>query len=334
MNIIEKFSIGGIAFSLTPEAKTTLQAYLKEIRNFYFERESGSEIVDGIEERIAELLQEKCGSDKVVSKSEVDEVIKIMGYPEDIEDPAKEEAAKEEAKEKRSSVKKLYRDPKNGVIAGVCSGLASYFGIDVVLVRLIFVGLFAMSFWPCNGVVVTIPLIYFVLIIVMPAAKTLQERWAIKGDDGGVSEVERIVKNGADAIQTVSRSQIWGKLGRIIMSFIGIVMIIVGVAGLVALVVGVVAAPTTWLYPTEIWRDLAEDWPGMLAFFSNTWVIILMLVALAIPFFGLLWGGIQLCFNLPNPKWRPGLILFILWLIAIVALATMFSLNIIPWHFL
>lgn len=249
MNIIEKFSIGGIAFALTTEAKTTLQAYLKEIRQFYFERESGSEIVAGIEDRIAELLQEKCGSDKVVSKADIEEVIKIMGYPEDIEEPEKEKS-----KEKKSSVKRLYRDPKNGVIAGVCSGFASYFGIDVVLVRLIFVALFAMSFWPGNGVVLTIPLIYLVLIIAMPAAKTAQERWAIKGDDGGVDKVERIVKNGVDAIKTASRSQFWSVFGRACAYCIGIVMIIVGVAGLVALAVGAITGPT-WFYMSDIWQQ-------------------------------------------------------------------------------
>jgi len=332
MNIIEKFSIGGIAFALTPEAKTTLQAYLKEIRRFYFERESGSEIVAGIEDRIAELLQEKCGSERVVSKEDIDEVIKIMGYPEDIEEPEKEGSAKDDTKEKKSGVKRLYRDPKNGVIAGVCSGFASYFGVDVVLVRLIFVALFAMSFWPGDGVVLTMPLIYLVLIIAMPAAKTAQERWAIKGDDGGVDGVERIVKNGVDAIKTASRSQFWSVFGRACAYCIGIVMIIVGVVGLVALAVGAITGPT-WFYMSDIWQDLTEDWPGLIAFFSNTWTTILILIVFAIPFFGLLWGGIQLCFNLPNPKWRPGLILFIIWLIAIVILATLFALSFLPLHY-
>ena len=59
--------------------------------------------------------------------------------------------------------KKLQRNTQNKVIAGVCSGLADYFGIDVALMRVLFVVLLLMG---CSGF-----LIYLILWIVMPTAK-------------------------------------------------------------------------------------------------------------------------------------------------------------------
>lgn len=324
MNIIEKCSIGGLPFSLSPEAKAILEDYLEKIREYYESNESGAEIVDGIEDRIAELLQEKCGSDKVVSKAEMNEVIGIMGFPEEM--GGAEEAAPKEQKK----VKRLYRDPRNGVIGGVCSGLAAYFGLDVVIVRLVFVALFALSIIGRNSLVFTVPIIYLVLIIAMPAAKTVQERWAIKGDNGTVKVVEKKVLRGEENVETASRSQFWTRFSRIVGYCIGALLIVIGVAGLVALCVGAFMNPSDWLYPSAFWQDIAGDWTYV---FNNGWVMALLFLLAAIPFLGMLWGGIQLCFHLPNPKWHPGLILFLIWIAAAAALVTKILIALIPIHF-
>lgn len=377
MNIIDKVSIGGYAFSLVPGAKSTLEAYLNKIKAHYRFKESGNEIVEGIEDRIAELLLEKCGSGKVVAGEDIDSVIKIMGYPEDMDEtetgPAKgydsSAAGASKAASKAASAasgasaadsaaswassansadsasasggsrdnkgsKRLYRDPKHGVIGGVCSGLAGYFNVDVVVIRLIFVALIALtSIWH-GRMLLTMPLIYIVMLIAMPAAKTVQERWALKGDDGTVGGVEKNVRSGSDSIETATRSQFWSIFGRVCNYCIGVLLLIVGVSGLVALAVGMIMGPETWLFGCEPWQYFVEEMPEWAAALSNHWAKILLLAIVAIPFIGLLWGGIQLCFHLRNPKWHPGLILFMIWLIAAVALAAMLAITLIPPYFI
>ena len=85
MKEVERISLGGYAFTFEKDAATLAQNYLRELENYYSGREGGSEILDGIEERMAELLQEKCGRDGIVSRSEIERVMKILGKPEDIE---------------------------------------------------------------------------------------------------------------------------------------------------------------------------------------------------------------------------------------------------------
>ena len=320
MNIIEKCSIGGMPFLLTSEAEKILEEYLTKIRAHYESDESGAEIVEGIEERLAELLQDKCGADKVVSDAEIDEVIKIMGFPEDMDgEDKKSNSAKK--------VKRLYRDPKTGIIGGVCSGLAGYFGVDVVFVRLLFTGLFALSFLAHDGIVATMPIIYLVMLIVMPVAKTVRERWAIKGDNGSVGKVEKLVKSGDETLKTASRSQVWGKLWNTLSYIIGILMIVAGVAGLAALIVGAFAGHSELLCGYDM-LSCNEEVRAIL--FGSQWMIPAIFALFAIPCIGLLLSGIMLCFKLRAPKWHPGLLLFIIWIIIAAAFAAKFFLSLIP----
>lgn len=323
MQIIENYSIGGVAFSLTPEAKTALTSYLDNIQDFYAGRDSGSEIADGIEERIAELLSDHCGSGKVVGEEDIVGVIKIIGYPEQMDQAPENEA-------KASGGKRLFRDPKNKIIAGVCSGIASYLGIDMVLVRLAFVLFFALSLLG-HEAAIFIPLCYGIMWLVMPAAKTAQDRWAMKGDDGRVDEIVRNVKRNIEsAAREPGVSEFWQKFVRVFAFCFGLLLVTVGITGLVALTVGYFSCPDLLLQQTEIWEELAEEFPGSMSFFESPFIMVLVLCIAAIPLIGLLWVGIQLSFNLRSPKWHPGVVLFILWLIALVILATKFAIHLLP----
>lgn len=318
MNVIEKVSIGSYAFSLDPAAKKALEEYLDKTQAFYNKRESGSEIVEGIEDRIAELLQEKRGSAEVVTKADIDRVKDIMGYPEEMDDPGENAA---EPKQRKTG-KRLYRDPRHGVIAGVCSGLANYFSIDVVIVRLLFACLFALGFFTFEGeLVVAMPIIYLLLVICVPAAKTVQERWAMKGDDGSVMRVEQNVLSGADTTEVATRSEFWSKTGRLIAICIGTLLLVCGAAGLVSLVVGILSGAefhlTRWIW--EEWPEMGHQ-IGMLL--DIPWVYWSVIALISIPFICLLWAGVQICFGLRSPRWHPILILFVLWIIIIAAVST------------
>ena len=192
MTEIEKVSIGGYAFTLEKAAAEEVGQYLKNLETHYLGKPGGKEIMEGIEERMAELLLERCGRNGVATMADIQSLIGILGRPERIEadDPEPSEA---QAKPQ----KKLYRDLENKKIAGVCAGLGNYFNFDVVAMRIIFcVITLALFFtgadegvWSLSGFVA-----YGVLWLAMPAARTAQERWAMKGDAGTLDDIQRNIR--------------------------------------------------------------------------------------------------------------------------------------------
>ena len=148
MKPVEYVSIGGYVFGLEDNACEAAKGYLSELEAFYSKVESGSEVMEGIEERMSELLLEQCGKGGVVTRPMVEAVIATLGKPEAIEEESKEDAVPGEGasahREERNAddfkiKRKLYRDPLNGKVAGVCSGLGAYFGVDTTVFRIIFV---------------------------------------------------------------------------------------------------------------------------------------------------------------------------------------------------
>lgn len=86
MKMIEKRSIGGYVFPLETDAFNKINEYLHELNEYYSLKQGGNEIMDGIEDRMGELLLERCGQDGVVSEQNVAEVIAVLGRPEAIEE--------------------------------------------------------------------------------------------------------------------------------------------------------------------------------------------------------------------------------------------------------
>ena len=135
MKITEHLSIGGYAFTVEKDAAAALQEYIGALEQHYLSQEGGKEIMDGIEERVAELLLDKAGRGGVVTLDHVNAVINIVGRPERIEadDPGTGASAGEK------QPRKLFRDMENKRLGGVCAGLATFFQIDVAWIRLGFV---------------------------------------------------------------------------------------------------------------------------------------------------------------------------------------------------
>jgi len=128
-------NINGIIFHIDEDAYEKLDIYLQKIKEHYKNNESFDEIVNGIENRIAELLKDKLSETKnVITIQDVSEVINIMGQPvseNDVDNIITENKIKNK--------KKLYRDPDDKILGGVCSGLGHYFGIQPIWIRLIFI---------------------------------------------------------------------------------------------------------------------------------------------------------------------------------------------------
>lgn len=156
-----------------------LKKYTESL-NRYFELEEGKdEIINDIESRIGELFQERLKEGSTcITDEDINAIIKSMGRPEDFEtDQATAEAANDRRENysgpsaqsvpfQAGATKRLFRDENDKVIGGVCSGLANYFGIDVVVVRIIFVVL-AVSFG--FGLIT-----YLILWVAVPSTATTE----------------------------------------------------------------------------------------------------------------------------------------------------------------
>lgn len=182
-------SIGKCNFILDEDAYITLEKYLENFQKDLASKESASaasEIMDEVEMRIADLFKEKLLGREVVDKAIVLEVVSQLGLPEGEafnEKEAKTEAPKEEGKAENRKYRKLFRDPDEKMLGGVCTGLGHYFDVDVVLLRVLF--LVAMicaggGFW-----------VYIVLWIIVPQATTAAEKCAMRGEPATAENIAR-----------------------------------------------------------------------------------------------------------------------------------------------
>ena len=196
MNKTVNINLAGIFFHVDEDAYKVLKNYLDTIKMSFKNTEGSSEIIADIEARIAELFSELLQSKaEVISIKEVEEVITIMGQPEDYLD---EEALNEEQPNFNSQTttsinKKLYRDINDRYISGVCSGIGHYVGLDSLWVRLIFILLLFVS----AGTIVPI---YIILWVLVPEAVTTADKLRMTGQPINVSNIEKKIKDGFSSV--------------------------------------------------------------------------------------------------------------------------------------
>lgn len=182
-------NINGIVFHIDEDAYDRLDAYLKNLR-YHFKKEEGcDEIMSGIESRLSEMFREKKkGSDRVVSMEDVQDAISQLGEPAEIsgDDEERVNPGSSANTETEPAPKRLFRDPDNKYIGGVCGGLGAYFQIDPTWVRVLFLlTFFAYSF----GLI-----LYIILWIVIPKARTTADRLAMRGEKVNLSNIEKSIK--------------------------------------------------------------------------------------------------------------------------------------------
>ncbi|MBG7629335.1 MAG: PspC domain-containing protein [Bacteroidetes bacterium] len=187
MNKTININLGGIFFHIDELAYQKLRLYLDAIRRSLSDDPQGrDEILNDIELRIGELLSERIKDVRqVVNETDIDEITKIMGKPEDY--LVDEEIFEDEPSfRKNTSSKKLYRDTEDKFLGGVCSGMAHYVGIDVIWMRLLWLILF---FFFGTGI-----LIYILLWILVPQASTTAEKLQMKGEPVNISNIEKKIR--------------------------------------------------------------------------------------------------------------------------------------------
>jgi len=329
-------NISGTVFHIEEDAYEVLQKYLVNLKNHFGNTEEGKEIITDIEARIAEIFSEKSADQKMVVTIEmVNEIVGIMGTPEDFaEEEGEEEPAIGSPKRKR----RLYRDPDHRVLGGVCGGLAAYFNMDPVILRIIFIVLFIVT----SGAAL---LAYVILWIAVPKAKNTAQRLEMRGQEATVKNIEKSIKEEVAEVKesykkfkesdTYSKGKktmegagdvvynVFKVILKIFVVLIGLVLIISGFFGLLGFISSLV-----------IGHSFVEGWPlvwgpeiHMPGFFTHfvepgtvTFGMIAIGLLTGIPLLAMVFIGTKLVFRYKTNNTAIGLSMVGVWLIALVSL--------------
>ena len=311
-------NLSGSVFHIDDDAYEKLHEYLNKINGRFGSDKDAKEIVEDIESRIAELFTGKLkDGDEVVNITHVEEVIAIMGTPEAISNEEEEEAhQKEKTSEKKyykMKGRRLYRDPEDKVLGGICSGLGAYFNMDPVIIRILFVVAF---FLPVGSSA----LIYIVLWIVVPKASSTAQRLEMKGEAVNIDNISKTIKEemqdvkenfrnyrsnpmyaqGRSGIQEVGNVfvSVLKVLGTILLVLIGLPFVIVGAVLLIVLF-SLLFASHEMLNLTPL-----NGFDHLSLFFTQgstmTWIWIGLLIVVSIPVIMLVYALIKLVFRIKS----------------------------------
>ncbi len=173
-------------FHVDDDAYEKLKSYLRTLNRHFKNTKGGDEIIADIESRIVELFQQKINNEKkVITLEDVNEVIATMGKPTDFEEDVEEEYFGD-PDIRQIGRKRLFRDIDNRIIGGVCSGLGAYFKLDPVWFRVAFI------IATLSGLSI---LVYLVLWVIIPPARTVSEKLEMNGDPVTISNIEKIIKD-------------------------------------------------------------------------------------------------------------------------------------------
>ncbi|MEW7291410.1 PspC domain-containing protein [Aquimarina sp. 2304DJ70-9] len=336
MNKTVNINLAGIFFHIDEDAYLKLQRYLNAIKRSFTDSQGRDEIIADIEARIAELFSEKIKDERqVIGDKEVDEVIAVMGQPEDyrLDEEIFEDEPKAASQKSRTS-RNLFRDTTNSYVGGVSSGLGHYLGIEPIWIRLAWILFTIFS----SGAFI---LIYIAFWIFVPEAKTTADFLAMKGEAVNISNIEKKIKEGLDDVTDTVKNVDYQKysdkvksssttffealgdvllvLLKIFVKFIGVLLIIVAGVTLISLFIGLFTLGTFGFMDTP-WVEYFEvsNHPEV-----PLWLLSLItFFAVGIPFFFLFILGLRILIsNLKSIGTPAKLGLLGVWIISIISLA-------------
>lgn len=151
MNKVININFQGSIIPIEETASELLRNYIHSLRQYFANEEGRDEIISDIESRIAELFLQRLKKGNVcITDADMKEIMSSIGHPEDLQAADSEAKKGEETFRKEQNTttenqhpeeekKRLFRSGNNQVVGGVAAGLADYFGIDVSIMRVIFV---------------------------------------------------------------------------------------------------------------------------------------------------------------------------------------------------
>jgi len=331
-----RININGLIFNLDEDAYDKLQKYLGSITNKFLNTEDGNEVIADVEARVAELFTEKVGDRKeVINMEDIDYIIEIMGQPEDFDEVIDEEYAEnQDSTYKNKASKRVYRNPDDKVLSGLASGIASYFNIDPIVVRAIFV--LATLFYG------TSILIYILLWIIIPEATTTSQKLEMRGEDVNLSNIEKSIKEEFTNVksrfnnwqQNRNFSSISENLSSVLQLFVKIatvilkvILIIIGINLFVASIAvlggftGVFFFNNTFISPFA-WNNIGFSFFEFATMFTSPFAATIGLISVylfaVIPALWIIYISLKLIFRFKVRTKAIGIISTALWVVSIV----------------
>jgi phage shock protein PspC (stress-responsive transcriptional regulator) len=180
-------NLSNTIFTIDDDAYDKLKQYLSDIEDHFSSEDEKIEIMADIEARISEIFSSKITTQRqVITIDDVDEIIKILGSPDDFSDGT--ESTSKKTTYQQRPYRRMYRDMENRIAGGVCSGLGAYWGIDPVILRIIFV-LAAIA-----GAGVGI-ILYILLWFILPEAHTTAQKLEMRGEAVTIENIKKTVKD-------------------------------------------------------------------------------------------------------------------------------------------
>lgn len=180
-------NLAGMVYHIDEDAFQKLKRYLEALEKKFRQEPDVKELIADIEARIAELLNERMGNRKqVVTLDDVTAIIAILGDPEVISE-GENNYNYSESTSTKSTYRRMYRDPDNRIIGGVCTGLAAYWNMDPTILRVVFIVLVIVG---GSGL-----LVYLILWIVMPEAQTTAQKLEMRGEAVTIDNIKDFIRD-------------------------------------------------------------------------------------------------------------------------------------------
>lgn len=343
MNKTIIININSIVFHIEEDAYEILRSYMIDIKRHFGRSEDSKEILEDIENRIAEMFSERIHSGKkeVIGIDDVNQVIAQMGRVSDFEagiisdeeefsattdavaDPGAPSVEAEEPAPKVEPsyfAKKLMKDPDDKILGGVCSGLGHYFGIEPKWVRIMFLTFFLFA---GSGA-----MLYVVLWIFMPKAVSRADKMAMRGEAPNLQNFKKSYEMDEQSGQLSGAREYFGRGARSVESFIGSFFRIIGrFFGIILLIsVGLsllglfiffifcglylIGFKTDMHFPPLELLDASDAYVALLAGF----------LANFIPFMALFYLLLRILFKAPKMNNYASLTLLTVWGLSIIAI--------------
>lgn len=330
-----KINLGGTLFHIDEEAYKVLRRYLQEIDSRLKNTPGGAETIEDIESRIAEIFLSQGGTAGVISRENVDAMISIIGKPEDF-DAAGETAAETGAAYRSAGKKKMYRNPDDTIISGVCGGIGEYLNIDSVWIRLMFI-LFTCFFG-------TGFFVYVALWIALPSAQTEAQKKEMYGRDDYAMALRvrnKYSRQGNDNMHSVSGergssvgnafNEVFRALGkafyivlRVFLIFIGLLFVLTGFFVLVSFVMVFFFKYPGYFSTTSFGANIFYL-PDFLNYIVNPaiapWILVLSFIVILLPLLALIYWGVKMIFWFRAKDGILSLVGLVIWVICLAALS-------------
>ncbi|WP_455497726.1 PspC domain-containing protein [Coprobacter sp.] len=339
-------NLNNTVYHIDEDAYIQLQDYLESLKDYFRNEEGAEEILSDIEARIAELFKERMRFGmQIITMHEVNEIITIMGHPEDFADDAldieaddatvagEEDSGKQNTEKlepeppyqevsSAKNLRRLFRDRDDAFLGGVASGLGYYFGVSTALVRILFI---LFTFFTGYAV-----LIYMIMWICIPEAKTAAQKLEMRGEPVTIDNIKRFVTETMTKEEQISEKRnfgdyiLWGikailKFVFVIfggcLGFILLTLLSVLLVALLSVTGGTFSLVTQGIDPFFVNMLSSIHYPWML--------IIALLVVLGVPAYALLRLILGRVFNFAPQSRRVTIFLVMLWSIAFIACMVM-----------